>query len=152
MSEEVPERVVLGRFRDLVGMFRFFAVLRRYGYIDPLIYSNDVDQIRNVVCQALREYKTYLDSARHCGETELQCLEIVDNRDNRFEDYQRLRQIFDDVIHECGDSLCLAPVIGRERRRIAYPSEEQVAEFLALLSQDGGLAYARALAGLALAR
>ena len=150
-----PETEVMRRFRNLLGVMRFFAVLRKYGYIDPLLYSNDPDQIRNTIHQALREYKAYIDSAREtCND--IPCLEKVDRSDKRYSDMERLAEIFEDTIHRCGDHICVAPTVkrreeGREVRKLAYPKDDEISEFMDRV-RNGNVAYARALAGLALAR
>ena len=149
-----PETEVVKRFRNLLGVMRFFAVLRKYGYIDPLLYSNDTDQIRNTVHQALREYKAYIDSAQETCNG-IPCLEKVEQSDKRFSDLEKLAEIFEDTIHRCGNHICVAPTIRVKRdegeaRRLAYPSDDEISHFMDRVSSD--MAYARALAGLALAK
>ena len=164
----VPEREVSSRFKDLVKMLRFYAVLRRYGYIDPLVYALDVDQVRDTLLQALREYKSYVDGSvlrevkYKCGKDykqgPLRCLIIYKVGNGEDADLPReYAGLFPDIIHslvksEDDKNSCIAPIvcIGGEARP-ALPSDEQLSEFMELIN-NGGLRYARALAMLALAR
>ena len=50
-------------FWPVIKILRFYVVLRRFGYVDTLIYSNNPDQIINVMTEALREYISYVSSA-----------------------------------------------------------------------------------------
>ena len=139
---EVPEREVSSRFKDIVKMLRFYAVLRRYGYIDPLVYALDVDQIRDTLLQALREYKSYVDASV-----------LGEDADLPGEFAERVPAGFRLLVNTENDkNSCLAPIvcIGGEAR-LALPSDEQLSEFMQLIN-NGGLRYARALAMLALAR
>ena len=51
-------------FEPLVRIFRFYVVLRRFEYIDPLIYSTNKELIKSTIDEALnKEYKSYKSSS-----------------------------------------------------------------------------------------
>lgn len=153
---ENPEKVIMRRFGDLVLMFRFYAVLRRFGYIDPLIYSLDPDQIRDVITQAIREYHSYVSSAKEesvnlriCNKSEVSipCLDIAEADKTVPKEY---KEIFKDIVHPVKNDkkYCLAPIKCVDGVEVALPTDDMVSEFMSRVSND--LRYARALAELAL--
>ena len=51
-------------FEPLVKVFKFYVVLRRFEYIDPLIYSTNKELIKSTIDEALnKEYELYKSSS-----------------------------------------------------------------------------------------
>ena len=172
MSEQEEREIakdVLKNFRSIIKILRFYVVLRRFGYVDTLIYSNNPDQIINVMTEALREYISYVSSAvqreiKIGGEHKpAYCLVVAGERDipdNFAEIYK------DDVVYEInkqGQSsedvfqkeYCISPlkvIFNKESKKVEKVELVRIKEYKIKDLYDkifSSIRYARVLASLA---
>ncbi|BAB64979.1 hypothetical protein STK_00280 [Sulfurisphaera tokodaii str. 7] len=146
-------------FRSLVKIFRFYVVLRRFGYIDPLIYSLDPKYIKDVITQALRDYTSYLASASKRTvalkykeeqiEDSIDCLVIAKKGDIP----QTFKVAYPDVVHEIVDGsdkgmLCISPIVWSKNKKPYIVTPRRVESFLDKVEKD--VNYAKTLVSLAI--
>ncbi|ARM74582.1 hypothetical protein [Acidianus manzaensis] len=159
MSTESLESIINKKFKSIVKVFRFYIVLRRFGYIDPLVYSLDVNFLKDLIAQALREYHSYVSSApqrkmsvfniksKKEEVVELPCLLEAKPGDIP----EAYVNIYRDMVHKIADNnnYCVTPVMwDREGRSyLAMPTDIKIKEFLENLNN---IEYARILAALAM--
>ncbi|BDB98536.1 hypothetical protein [Saccharolobus caldissimus] len=157
MEKEVSSEEVYKKYRSLVKVFRFYVVLRKFGYIDPLIYSIDPAYIKDVITQALREYVSYLSSAtvrkvkviykKENKEAELPCLVVMKNS----EIPQTFISAYPDVVHPVisSDEVCIAPIYWKKdgSAGVVHPRSSVIKDFLDKL--DSNIQYVRILISLA---
>ena len=149
MAEEVAKD-----FWPLVRVFRFYVVLRRFGYIDPLIYSIDKKYIKDVITEALREYTSYVSSSSQ------KTIEVLDDSGNKTtmqasclvvakptDIPQNFPSIYRSTIYKIASSneYCISPLT--KNGSLIVPHEEIVQKFLDKV--DSNIEYARVLAALA---
>ncbi|BDC18762.1 hypothetical protein [Acidianus sp. HS-5] len=152
--ESVSE-VVGKEFRSLVKVFRFYIVLRRFNYIDPLIYALDTNYVRDVIAQALRDYTSYLSSATvrsvklyYKGEVkteQIPCLVVA----NSSEVPSTFLNAYPDVVHEVDKSkdLCISPVTWTKEGKPILVTPKKVEDFLKNVEKD--ISFARSLISIA---
>ncbi|AAK41633.1 hypothetical protein SULI_11675 [Saccharolobus solfataricus] len=155
-SEPVAE-TISKRFWTLIKMLRFYVVLRRFGYIDPLIYSIDPKQIKDVLSEALREFVSYTSSSssrsiviyddpKNPVTAQAPCL-VVAKRD---EIPQNFPSIYRYTIYKIDKSseYCISPLVVNDKyATLITPNESVIKEFFDKL--DSNIQYARVLASLA---
>ncbi len=138
---------------SLIKMLRVYAVLRRFGYLDPLIYSLDPNVIKDTLTQATREYLSYMQSAvekdvniynRKTGgavKAKIPCLAILKQSDIK----ELFVRGYKDVVHEIvngGSShekeYCISPVVFSKNGniRVSAPSEFELKSFMNELNKN----------------
>ncbi|QGA55494.1 hypothetical protein GFS03_04930 [Sulfolobus sp. E5-1-F] len=156
VSEQMAE-MVSKKFWALIKMLRFYVVLRRFSYIDPLIYSIDPKQIKDVISEAMREFVSYTSSSssrniiinddpKNPTIVQAPCL-VVAKKD---EVPQNFPYIYRYTIYRVQNSneYCISPLIVNENRvTLISPNESIIKEFFDKLDSD--IQYARILASLA---
>ncbi|BBG25075.1 hypothetical protein [Sulfuracidifex tepidarius] len=152
--ESVSE-VVGKEFRSLVKVFRFYIVLRRFNYIDPLIYALDTNCVRDVIAQALRDYTSYLSSATvksvnlyYKGQVktyQIPCLVTAKSS----EIPSTFLRAYPDIVHgvDKSDDLCISPVTWTKHGNPVLVNPRKVKDFLKNVEQDIG--FARSLISIA---
>lgn len=149
IAEEVEEE-----FWALVKVFRFYVVLRRFGYIDPLIYSIDQKHIKDIVTVALREYASYVSSSTQktiivqdtSGNTktiQAPCLVVAKPNDIP----TNFPSIYRFTIYKIAssDEYCISPLT--TNGSLVVPHEDITQKFLDKV--ESNIEYARVLAALA---
>ena len=135
-------------------VFRFYVVLRRFGYIDPLIYSVDSKHIKEIITEALREYASYIsspsqktiivqDNSGNANKIQAPCLAVVKPSDIP----QNFPSIYRLTIYKIAssDEYCISPLT--KNGSLVVPHEDVTQKFLDKV--ESNIEYARVLAALA---
>ena len=143
-------------FEPIVRVFRFYVVLRRFSYIDPLIYSTSKELIKHVIDEALnKEYESYKSSSSQkrvviqsgSGEekvVEAPCLVVAKPE----EIPKTFFLIYRSIIHkiESADEYCISPL--NEDGALIEPQKDIIQKFIEKINYN--VEYAKLLAALAL--
>ena len=153
VSQNIADEVG-SNFWPLVKVFRFYVVLRRFGYIDPLIYSIDQKHIKDIITEALREYASYMsspsqkaiivqDNNGNTNTIQASCLVVAKPTDIP----QNFPSIYRFTIYKVAssDEYCISPL--SKNGSLVVPHEDVTQKFLDKV--DSNIEYARTLAALA---